>query len=70
MIDFFLFLLHNCVEVVKCMSEGGEIEEMRNQFVASSKKFEDFVAISVVFDMVPEFAGSESDGLLRHCQSL
>jgi hypothetical protein len=36
----------------------------------SIKLFENLVTISVVFNVVPEFVGSESDRLVGHCQSV
>jgi hypothetical protein len=41
---------------------------MRNKFSVVSESFKNFVAVFVVFDIGPEFVGSESDRvcLLRH----
>jgi hypothetical protein len=70
MSNFFLFLFHKVVEIVKCVSEGGEVKEMGNKFIVSTKKFEDLVTVSVVFDIVPKFIGSKGDRLLGHHQSV
>jgi hypothetical protein len=64
MSNFFLFLFYEFVEIVECVSNGGKVEEVRDEFVVSSKEFEDLVAISVVFDIAPKFVGSKGDGLL------
>jgi hypothetical protein len=68
MSNFFLFLFYEFVEIIECVSNGGKVEEMRDKFVVSSKEFEDLVAVSVVFDIAPEFVGSKGDRLLRHRQ--
>jgi hypothetical protein len=55
------------------MAKGGEVQEVGNEFVMSTKSFENLVTISVVFNIVPEFVSSESDrllGVLGHCQSV
>jgi hypothetical protein len=68
--DFFLFLFHEIVEIIKCMAEREEVQKVGNEFVVSTKSFEDLVTINVVFNIVPEFVGSKSDRLLGHCQSV
>jgi hypothetical protein len=68
--DFFLFLFHEIVEIVERMTEGGEVQEVGNEFVMSTKSFKNLVTISVIFNIVPEFVGSKSDRLLGHCQSV
>jgi hypothetical protein len=68
--NFFLFLFHEVVEIVKCVAEGGEVQKMRNKFVMSTKKLEDLVTVGVVFNVIPKFVGSKSDKLLGHRQSV
>jgi hypothetical protein len=70
MSNFFLFLFHEVVEIVKCVSEGGEVKEMGNKFVVSTKKFEDLVTVGAIFYIVPKFIGSKSNRLLGHRQSV
>jgi hypothetical protein len=36
------------------VSKGGEVKEMGNKFVVSTKKFKDLVTVGVVFDIVPQ----------------
>jgi hypothetical protein len=68
MCDFFLLLLYEFIEIVECVGNGGKIEEMGDEFVVSSEKFEDLVAIGIVFNIAPEFISSKGYGLLGHRQ--
>ena len=67
---FFLLFLHEFVEVVECVTEGGEIKEMGDKLVAPSEQFENFVAVSIIFDITPEFVSSKGDWLFGHCQNV
>jgi hypothetical protein len=53
------------------MGKEGKVQEMGNKFSVVSESFEDFVAVFVVFDIGPEFEGSQCDSkcLLGHGQS-
>jgi hypothetical protein len=67
---FFLLFLHKFIEVVECVTEGREVKEVGDELVASFKQFENFVAVSIIFGIAPEFVSSKSDWLLGHCQSV
>jgi hypothetical protein len=70
MCNFLFLLFYEFIEIVEGMTKGGKVEKVRDELVASSKKFKNLIAIGIVFDVSPKLVGSKSYWSLGHCQSV